>query len=163
MTGPPCRMAVEWECREVREGSSGRLAPGVKTNVRRAQASVDPYSAVAIRIAHPIAARTRFLLEVTGDTVFNDVQRPCSAMWLVTGLEGEEGRWSTHDRYSSPRLGRGVSCGFGRLLSAHADAVVSACGQWSRGVHHRVGTAEDRSYSVGSRRRRRIRSSVPMG
>ena len=29
----------------------------------------------------------------------------------------------------------------------------------SRGVHHRVGTAEDRSYSVGSRRRRRIRSS----
>ena len=107
----------------------------------------------------PIAARTRLLLEVTGDTVFNDVQRPCSAMWLVTGLEGEEGRWSTHDRYSSPRLGRGVSCGFGRLLSAHADAVVSACGQWSRGVHHRVGTAEDRSYSVGSRRRRRIRSS----
>ncbi len=80
----------------MREGSSGRLAPGVKTNVRRAQASVDPYSAVAIRIAHPIAARTRFLLEVTGgDTVFNDVQRPCSAMWLVTGLEGEEGRWST--------------------------------------------------------------------
>lgn len=67
----------------------------MKTNVRRARRSVDPYSAVSIRIAHPIEACIRFLLEVTGDTVFNDVQRSCSAMWLVTGLEGEEGRWST--------------------------------------------------------------------
>lgn len=83
------------EPRSAGGGGGGRLAPGVKTNVRRAQASVDPYSAASIRIAHPIEACIRFPLEVTGDTVFNEVQRPWSAMWQVTGLEGEEGRWST--------------------------------------------------------------------